>query len=150
MAQRQRAIEAPFLEEAAGEDHRVNDQGEHGPRQRETQRDAGNRARQQQAIRIFTPAGDGHETAPREQSPLDHEQRQRQRQQDNRQRRRSPRVLLHADNREIDRNRKHFEVAAEQERVAEIRKTFYEYDQERVRQTRRHQRQRDRCEGPQA
>jgi hypothetical protein len=87
--------------------------------------------------------GDGDEASAREQPSLDQEQRERQREQDDREDRRASRVLLHADDREVDRHRQHFEVAAEKQRIAEVGEAFDEHDQERVGETRCQQRQRD-------
>jgi hypothetical protein len=41
-------------------------------------------------------------------------------------------ILLHADDREIDGDRQDFEIAAEQQRIAEIGEAFDEDEQERV------------------
>ena len=46
-----------------------------------------------------------------------------------------PGILLHAHDREIDRDRQHFEISTEQQRVAEVGEAFDEHEQERVDRT---------------
>ena len=78
VAQRQRVVEPPFLEESAREDHRVDDDASATQGSDEAGGDARRRARQRQAKRALPLAGNRDEAASREQPPLDDEERERQ------------------------------------------------------------------------
>ena len=149
MTQCQRVIQAPFLEERAREDHRIDDDRERSPRQREARGKTRHRPRQLETRSAVAFARCRDEAPPGEEPPLENEQRQREREQNHGEHRCAARILLHADDGEIDRGREYLEVPAKQQRIAEVRKTFDEDEQERVRDAGRHQRQRngrERCE----
>ena len=85
-------------------------------------------------------AGHGRVGAPAEPAPLQEEGAERQRQQHDRKRGGAAGIVLAADDREEDVGRKHVEIAAEHQRVAEIGEALDEADEEGVGEAGAHQR----------
>src|SRR5205823_2856832 len=100
-----RVVETPFFEKTAGEDHRVDHDGERRPWQRKGGSGPNDQPRQRRTQTAVALAGHRDETAPREQAALDDEQAQRKTQQDDRQNRGTTWVLLHADDGKVNRRR---------------------------------------------
>ena len=73
VAQCQRVIQSPLLEESAGENHRVHDDGQHEPRQRQQRGHRTDRSRQRHPLAAVALARNRDEAAAREEPPLDHE-----------------------------------------------------------------------------
>ena len=118
--QRQRVVAAPGLDEAAGERHRVDHDGERRPRQRDAVAEAAHAVRQLRRQAGVALAGERRVHLASEHGALQEERAEREGEQQDAERGRATLVELRADDREEDLGRQHAEVAAEQDRVAEI------------------------------
>ncbi len=134
--QRRRVVAAPGLDEAAGERHRVDDDRQQRPGQRDAVAEAPHAVGQRRRQARIALAGQRRVDLAAEHAPLHEERAEREQQQQDAERRRASLVELRADDREEDLGRQHAEVAAEHDRVAEVGDRLDEADQERVREAR--------------
>ena len=141
--QRQRVVAAPGFDETAGQRHRVDDDRERRPRQGDAVAEAARAIRQLRRQTRVTLARERRVDLAPEHGALQEERAEREDQQQDPERCRAPLVELGADHREEDLGRQHTEIAAEQDRVAEVGDGLDEADQERVGEAGAHQRQRD-------
>ena len=141
--QRERVVAAPGFDEPAGQRHRVDDDRERRPRQRDAVAEAAHAVGQLRRQSRVALAGERRVHLAPEHGALQEERAEGEEQQQDAERRRAPLVELRADDREEDLGGQHAEVAAEQDRVAEVGDRFDEADQERVGEAGPHQRQRD-------
>src|SRR5438093_4025780 len=143
MAEREAMIPSPGLDEPADQDHRVDDRREDSPRQCRRVDEPTYRHRQRRVKPGVSPAGDGGVRAPPEPAPLGIEGAEREHEEHDREHGGSAAVVLSPDDRKENRDRQHVEIAAEDERVAEVGEALDEAEQERVGETGAHQRERD-------
>jgi hypothetical protein len=143
VAQRRREIAAPCLDEAAGERGRVDCDRQHDPGQRQRIACAARAVRQQRRQAGVAFAGHRRVHLAPEHAALDDERRKREQQQQDAQRGRTSLVELRAHDGKEHFGRQHVEIAAQHDRIAEVRDRLDERDEERVRKARAHQRQRD-------
>jgi hypothetical protein len=92
-------------------------------------------------------AGDGGVRAPTEPAPLGVEGAEREGKQHDREHRGAAAIVLGPDHRKEDRDREYREIAAEDERIAEVGEALDEAEQECVGEAGPHERERDRGEG---
>ena len=128
MREGQRVIQTPGLHKATEQDHPIDEDGEPGPEKSDAGDRPGYPARQRGMPAAIALARHGREIAPPQPQPLRQKGRQRETQKHRRQHSRAGGIMLRADDRKEDLGRQDAAIAAQHQRVPEIRHRFDEPD----------------------